>query len=195
MKKIMINEIVRTFYKLAEQHKLVRSFKYDRPSKGLGVGDEMMPHVFLEDPLFFGDTNLVTGVVPVTINFGIMITPQMLNNYSVYPTTEAGQSLCEGIAKNFIARLRQIINAGDTCFKGIVSWNILTLKHYYDNDCDGVRVTLVVNVKNDINFCDTEAHFDPDKEFKHDEPLDSFKTDDASGCAVFNDKKLPNFSV
>lgn len=190
----MISALVKTFYDLAREHKLVKSFKYDRPSKGLGIGDELMPHVFLEDPLFFGDTNTTTGVVPVTVNFDIMITPQMLNNYCVYPSTEAGQALCESIAKNFIARIKQIIGEGDEYLKGIVSWSILTLKHYYDNDCDGVRVTLVLNVKNDINFCDVEAHFDPEKEFKIEQPLADIDTSGADGCAVFSEKKLPTFN-
>lgn len=190
----MISALVKTFYDLAREHKLVRSFKYDRLSKGAGVGSEMMPHVFLEDPLFFGDTNLNTGVVPVTVNFDVVITPQMLNNFSVYPSTEAGQALCESIAKNFIARLKQVVASGDKDIRGIVSWNIMTLKHWYDNDADGVRVTLVVNVKNDINFCDTEAHFDEDKEFKVEQPLADIDTDNAAGCAVFSKKKLPTFN-
>lgn len=189
----MISALVKTFYDLAREHKLVKSFKYDRLSKGAGIGNEMMPHVFLEDPLFFGDTDLNKGVMPVTVNFDVVITPQMLNNYCVYPSTEAGQALCESIAKNFIARLRELVLSGDKDVKGIVSWNIMTLKHWYDNDADGVRVTLVLNVKNDINFCDTEAHFDPEKEFKIEEPLADIDTDKASGCAVF-DKKLPKIN-
>lgn len=189
----MISSIVKTFYNLAKEHKLVKSFKYDKVSKGMGIGDELMPAVFLEDPIFFGEADLSKGVVPVSINFEVMITPQMLNNYCVYPSTEDGQALCESIAKNFIARLRQIINSGDPDIKGIVSWTILTLKHYYDNDCDGVMVSLVLNVKNDINFCDVDAHFDPEKEFKIEETLVDIDTDNATGCAVF-DKKLPKFN-
>lgn len=190
----MINSIVKLFYDLSRQHKLIRSFKYDVPSKGMGVGSEAMPHVFLEQPLWFSDTNLSTGVVPVTINFDVVITPQMLNNYSVYPSTEAGQNLCENIAKNFIAKIKQYVNAGDSDIKGIVSWNFITLKHWSDNDCDGVRVTLVLNMKNDVNFCDVDAHFDPDKEFNIGQYLTDIKTDDATGCAIFSEKKLPTFN-
>ena len=189
----MISSIVKTFYDLAREHKLVKSFKYDRLSKGMGVGSELMPHVFLEDPLYFSDTNLTTGVIPVTVNFDIVITPQMLNNYSVYPSTEAGQTLCESIAKNFIARLKDYVKAGDDYIKGVVSWNFMTLKHWSDNDADGVRVTLVLNVKNDINFCDVDAHFDPDKEFKIEEPLTDIDTNNATGCAVFSNN-LPTFN-
>ena len=190
----MFNQIVKTFYDLARQHKLVRSFRYDQPSKGLGIGNEAMPHVFLEDPIYCADTNLTTGVVPVTVNFSVMITPQMLNNFSVYPSHEAGQNLCYSIGLNFIAKIRQYVTDGDDFIKGIVGWSVMSLRHYYDNDCDGVRFSLILNVKNLINFCDVEAHFDPDKEFKIEEPLESIDTTGAEGCEVFSDKKLPKFN-
>lgn len=42
----MINSIIRTFYNIAREHKLVRQFKYDRLSKGSGIGEENHPLVF-----------------------------------------------------------------------------------------------------------------------------------------------------
>ena len=189
----MFSQIVKTFYDLAKEHKLIKSFKYDQLSKGLGIGDELQPAVFLEDPIFCGETNLTTGVVPVTVNFSITITPQMLNNYCVYPKTESGQSLCYSIGLNFIAKLRDMVKLGDDFIKGVVGWTSLSLKHYGDNDCDGVRFSLVLNVKNLINFCDVDAHFDPEKEFKVEQPLADIDTDNATGCAIF-DKKLPKIN-
>lgn len=191
----MIKDIVNLFYKLSEKHKLIRSFKYDRLSKGAGVGDELMPHVFLEDPLYFGNATTNSGTIPVTINFNIVVTPQLLENWGIYPSTETGQNLCHSIALNFIARLRQMIKNGDISYvTGIDSWNFLTLKHWYDNDADGVRCTLVIEVKNDINYCDIDEHFDEEKEFDIKKYLPEIETDDASGCAVF-DNKLPKFSI
>ena len=191
----MVKDIVDLFYELSEKHKLIRSFKYDRLSKGAGVGDEMMPHVFLEDPLYFGNTDTTTGTVPVTINFDIVITPQLLENWGINPSTEAGQNLCHGIALNFIARIRQMIQDGDLLnVSSIASWNFVTLKHWYDNDCDGVRCTLVLNVRNEINFCDIDEHFDEEKEFDIKKYLPEIETDDAQGCVVF-DNKLPKFSL
>jgi len=189
----MIHKIVKLFHDLSEKHRLIKSFKYDRLSKGMGIGDELMPHVFLEDPIYIGEANTTTGVVPVTVNFDIVITPQMLNNYSVYPSTEAGQNLCENIALNFIARLKEMTGEGNDLVKGIVGWSFVTLKHWSDNDADGVRCTLIINVKNEINFCDVSEHFDPDKEFNIGQYLTDIKTDDATGCAVF-DHKLPKFN-
>lgn len=185
----MVKDIVDLFYELSEKHKLIRSFKYDRLSKGAGVGDEMMPHVFLEDPLYFGNTDTTTGTVPVTINFDIVITPQLLENWGINPSTEAGQNLCHGIALNFIAKIRQMMKDGDLLnVLSIASWNFVTLKHWYDNDCDGVRCTLVLNVRNEINFCDTDEHFDENKEFDIKKYLPEIETDDASGCSIFSNK-------
>lgn len=191
----MVKDIVHLFYELSEKHKLIRSFKYDRLSKGAGVGDEMMPHVFLEDPLYFGNADTNSGTVPVTINFDIVITPQLLENWGINPSTEAGQNLCQGIALNFIAKIRQMMKDGDLLnVSSIASWNFVTLKHWYDNDCDGVRCTLVLNVRNEINFCDTDEHFDENKEFDIKKYLPEIETDDAQGCVVF-DNKLPKFSL
>ncbi len=190
----MINQIVELFYDLSRQHKLIKSFKYDQLSKGMGVGDELMPHVFLEQPIFVSETNLTNGVVPVTVNFDIVITPQLLQNYGVYPSCEAGQNLCYRIGLNFIAKIRQYISENDDLLKGIVGWTVMTLKHWSDNDADGVRFSLVLNVKNLINFCDVDAHFDPDKEFTIEEPLEKIDTAGAEGCGVFSDKKLPKFN-
>lgn len=191
----MVKDIVDLFYELSEKHKLIRSFKYDRLSKGAGVGDEMMPHVFLEDPLYFGNTDTTTGTVPVTINFDIVITPQLLENWGINPSTEAGQNLCHGIALNFIAKIRQMMKDGDLLnVLSIASWNFVTLKHWYDNDCDGVRCTLVLNVRNEINFCDTDEHFDEEKEFDIKKYLPEIETDDAQGCVVFS-SKLPKFNI
>ena len=154
-----------------------------------------MPHVFLEDPLYFGNATTNSGTIPVTINFNIVVTPQLLENWGIYPSTETGQNLCHSIALNFIARLRQMIKNGDISYvTGIDSWNFITLKHWYDNDADGVRVTLVIEVKNDINYCDIEEHFDEEKEFDIKKYLPEIETDDASGCAVFS-SKLPKFNI
>lgn len=191
----MVKDIVDLFYELSEKHKLIRSFKYDRLSKGAGVGDEMMPHVFLEDPLYFGNTDTTTGTVPVTINFDIVITPQLLENWGINPSAEAGQNLCYHIALNFIGKIREMLKNGDLDWvSSIASWNFITLKHWYDNDCDGVRCTLVLNVRNEIQFCDIDEHFDEDKEFDIKKYLPEIDTDSAQGCAVF-DNKLPKFSL
>lgn len=185
----MIKNLVSLFYKLSEKHKLVRGFKYGTLSKDMGIGSEAHPFVFLEQPLYFGNTDTTTGTVPVTLNVDFLITPQMLENYGIYPSTEAGQNLMYHIGLNFIARIRQMIQNGVLDWvSSIASWNFITLKHWSDNDADGVRFTIVLNVKNQINFCDIDEHFDDSKEFDIQQYLPDIKTDDASGCAIFSNK-------
>lgn len=185
----MIKKLVELFYKLSEKHRLIKGFKYGRLSKDMGIGSEMHPFVFLEQPLYFGNTDTTTGTVPVTLNIDFLITPQMLENYGIYPSTEAGQNLMYHIGLNFIAKIRQMIKDGDLEWvSSIASWNWLTLYHFYDNDADGVRFTIVLNVRNQINFCDTDEHFDDSKEFDIQQYLPDIKTDDASGCAIFSNK-------
>lgn len=185
----MIKEIVNLFYKLSEKHKLVRGFKYGTLSKDMGIGSEAHPFVFLEQPMYFGNTDTTTGTVPVTLNVDFLITPQMLENYGIYPSTESGQNLCYHIGLNFIARIRQMIQNGDLeWISSIASWNWLTLYHFYDNDAEGIRFSLVLNVKNQINFCDTDEHFDENKEFDIKKYLPEIEIDDASGCSIFSNK-------
>lgn len=191
----MVKNIVDTFYKLSEQHKLVRSFKYDRLSKGAGTGDELMPHVFLEDPIWFHDATSSTGTLTVTVNFDVVITPQLLENYGLYPSTETGQELCQQIGLNMIARLRQHINNDEIPgITSIVSWSMITLKHWYDNDCDGIRFTVYLNTKNELNFCDVDEHYDDKKKFDKEKVMSEFSIKHPSGCANF-DYKLPKFDL
>ena len=191
----MIKNLVELFYNLSEKHKLVRGFKYGRLSKDMGIGSEAHPFVFLEQPLYFGNTDTTTGTVPVTLNVDFLITPQMLENYDIYPSTEAGQNLMYHIGLNFIAKIREMIKDGDLDWvSSIASWNWLTLYHFYDNDADGVRFTIVLNVRNQINFCDIDEHFDEEKEFDIKKYLPEIKTDDAQGCVVFS-SKLPKFNI
>ena len=191
----MIKNIVQLFYDLSRTHKLIRGFKYDRLSKGAGVGDEMHPFVFLEDPLYFGNTDTNSGTLPVTINFDIVVTPQLLENWNIYPSTEAGQNLCYHIGLNFIAKIREMFKSGDLSWvTSIDSWNFITLKHWYDNDCLGVRFTLVLNVRNQITYCDTDEHFDDKKEFNINKYLPEIKTDNATGCVIF-ENKLSKFDL
>lgn len=185
----MIKNLVELFYKLSEKHRLIKGFKYGRLSKDMGIGSEAHPFVFLEQPLYFGNTDTTTGTVPVTLNVDFLITPQMLENYDIYPSTEAGQNLMYHIGLNFIAKIREMIKDGDLDWvSSIVSWNWLTLYHFYDNDADGVRFTIVLNVRNQINFCDTDEHFDEEKAFNLQQYLPDIKTDDASGCSIFSNK-------
>lgn len=193
----MINTIVNTFYKIAEQHKLIRSFKYEQLSKAAGIGNELMPQLFVEDPLLIDYGTLTNGTMRATVNIDIVCARQNLENKNLYPESQSAQSLCYSIALNILAKLREMIKEEEAeNILGIISFSFLTLRRWYDNNADGIRMTVVLNIKNEINFCDLDEHFDPRKEFEFDQYLPIYNTDDAIGCAVFNgENKLPTFKL
>ena len=200
----MINSIIRTFYNIAREHKLVRQFKYDRLSKGSGIGEENHPLVFLEDPIYVGDSTLSDGSVRCTVNFDVVMTPQALENFNVKQLSpEECQTIAHSIALNFVAKLKDIStnyeeydeNEYNTSIK-VLSYSFITLRNWYDNNAAGVRCTMVITVDNPISYCDLEEHFDDSKEFDLGELLQPINTEDAAGCSdVVFDYKLPKFTL
>ena len=193
---MILKNIITTFYGLAKEHKLIRSFVYDRVSKGMGTGEKNYPQFFLEDPIYIGDSTPLDGKVTATINFEITCLPQAFSNYNVKQLTEEEcQNVCHQIALHIIARLRELNKDFDTrTGVDILSFSFLTLRNWGDDKAAGVRCTLKVSVDNDIQLCDLEEHFDPDKEFDLGSLLDDIDTDDAYGCSTF-DYKLPNIKL
>lgn len=202
----MINSIIRTFYNISKEHKLVRQFKYDRLSKGSGIGEENHPLVFLEDPIYVGDSTLNDGSVRCTVNFDVVMTPQAFENFNVVKqlTPEECQSVAHSIALNFVAKIRDIKKNYDLYDENeyntsmeVIEYSFVTLRNWYDNNASGVRCTMIISLDNPINLCDLEEHFDEDKEFDLGELMNNVDTDGAEGCpssAIFS-YKLPKFSL
>ena len=199
----MINSIIRTFYNISREHVLVRQFKYDRLSKGSGIGEENHPLVFLEDPIYVSDSTLNDGSVRCTVNFDVVMTPQAFENYNRRQLTpEECQTVAHSIALNFVAKLRDISNNYEeydeeeynTSIR-VISYSFMTLRNWYDNNASGVRCTMMISVDNPINYCDLDEHFNPDKEFDMGDLLQPINTDDAQGCYdVSFDYKLPQIN-
>lgn len=199
----MINSIVNTFRELSKEHKLVRSFKYDRLSKGAGTGEENMPQVFLEDPIYISDSTLNDGSVRATVNLDVVMIPQAFENSNVKQlTVEECQNVAHAICLNFVARLREISKHPedfedtdiDTSLR-VLSYSFLTLRKWYDDDAAGVRMTLLISVDNPIYYCDTASHFDPDKDFEMGNLLSKVNTDDPAGCVDTWSYKLPKINL
>lgn len=194
----MINSIVKTFYDLAEKHKLIRGFKYGSLSKRGGVTDDAYPLCFMESPLYIGQATISTGFIQyLTINFDIVSTPTLLQNWlGVKPIdNETIQQFCYEIALNFIAKMHRDYKDGLTRNE-IASYSFTTLEHWKDDDASGVRCTLNLNVPNPINYCDIEEHFDPNKEFDKSKLLPIIDTDNADGCVLFQkDTLLPKIDL
>ena len=187
----MINSIIRTFYNIAKEHKLVRQFKYDRLSKGSGIGEENHPLVFLEDPIYIGDSTLTDGSVRCTVNFDVVLTPQAFENFNVKQlSAEECQSVAHSIALNFVAKLKDIQKNYDKYDEekynttiSVLSYSFMTLRDWYDNNASGVRCTMLISLANPIDYCNLEEHFDENKEFDLGELLQPIDTDNAEGCS------------
>lgn len=193
---MIIKQIVNTFYNLAEKHKLVRSFTYDRVSKKKGTGEQLYPMVFLEDPIYLNKSQPLQRQIPVQVNIDITMLPQAFNNFNVRQLTEVEcQNLCHQIALSFVSKIRQDNkNIFDRQGLEIDNYSFITLRNWGDDNASGIRMTLSLLVDSDIQLCDIDEHFDPDKEFNLSDLLDDIDTDDATGCVQF-DYKLPKINI
>lgn len=193
---MIVRKIIDTFYELAKEHKLIRSFEYNRVSKGMGTGEKMYPQFFLEDPIYIGDSTPLTGQTLVTVNFEVTCLPHAFSNYNVKQLTEEEcQNLCHQIALHIIAKLRADNKEFETRTGiEVVKYSFITLRNWGDDKAAGVRCTLQLALDNDIQLCDLDEHFDPEKEFNLGNLLDNIDTDDAQGCATF-DYKLPKIKL
>ena len=191
----MIKNIIDTFYHISEKHKLIRSFKYGQISKRQGIGEENHPLVFLEDPIYLGDTRLRQGQVECIVNFEVLLTPQALSNFQVPQlTVEDCQNIAYHIALNFVAKIRDMYENDETSLE-VKDYSFITLENYYDNNAAGVRCTMRLLIPNPINFCDLDEHFDDDKEFKVKDYLSDISTDTPEGCSASFSYKLPRINL
>lgn len=193
---MIVRKIIDTFYDLARQHNLIRSFTYDRVSKGMGTGEEDYVQFFLEDPIYIRDATPLTGTVQCMVNFDITCLPHAFSNYDVKQLTEEEcQNVCHQIALHIVAKLRADNLEWETR-NGIevLKYSFVTLRNWGDDKASGVRCTMTLSVENDIQLCDLEEHFNPDKEFNLGGLLSDIDTDDAHACESF-DYKLPRINL
>lgn len=194
---MILKKIIDTFYDLSRQHKLIRSFEYNRVSKNMGSGEQLYPRVLLEDPIYINDSTPTTGQVVCTVNFDITCLPQAFSNFNVKQlTVEECQNVCHQIALHFVARLRELNKDFETR-NGIevLTYSFITLRNWGDDRAAGVRCTLRLAVENDIQLCDLDEHFDDEKEFDLGELLNDIDTDDAHGCSGDFSYKLPRIRL
>jgi hypothetical protein len=193
---MIVRKIIDTFYDLAKQHKLIRSFAYDRVSKGMGTGEKQYPQFFLEDPIYINDSTPLTGQTLCTVNFDITCLPQAFSNWDVRQLTEAEcQNVCHQIGLHIVAKLRALNMEFDTRIgMEVVKYSFMTLRNWGDDKAAGVRCTIQLALDNDIQLCDLDEHFDSEKEFNLGNLLDDIDTDNAYGCTTF-DYKLPKIKL
>ena len=190
----MIKQVYDVVKELATQHKLINSFKYGLLSKKAGTGEDVMPLVFLEMPIYFGKVGILDGIVPVQFNIDIVLTPQAFDNFPVNPLNpQTCQEIASQIALSFVARMRNLYKDRMTTLS-VTNYSILTLQNWYDDKCYGVRLSVNAEIMNEINFCLDDDYFDPDKELNEAELLKDIDTDDATGCIQLS-YKLPRFKL
>lgn len=190
----MIKRIHDLVERLAREHKLVNTFKYEMLSKSAGSGEDITPLVFLEMPIYFNKMVTQGGVIRATFNIDIVLNPQALHNFEIPQLTGADcQQIASQIAQQFIARMRNLNREGETSIT-VADYSIITLQRWYDDASYGVRLTVNANLENEINFCMDDDYFDPTKEFTKDEILPKVDTDNAEGCVSLG-WKLPHINL
>ena len=190
----MIKQVYDLVKRLAREHKLINSFKYEMLNKSAGTGEDVTPLVFLEMPIYFGGVRIQDGTVPVTFNVDIVLNPQALENFDVEQLTDIScQEIASQIAQQFIARMRNLYKEGESTVY-VYNYSILTLQRWYDDASYGVRLTVNGSVINEINFCMDDDYFDPDKEFRKEDILLTVDTDNAEGCTPMS-WKLPTINL
>ena len=190
----MIKEVYDLIKRVATEHKLVNSFKYEMLSKAAGIGDDPTPLVFLEMPIYFGNVEVMDGTIPVTFNFDIVLNPQALENFDVEQLTDVTcQEIASQIAQQFVARIRNLYRDGETSVN-VIDYSMVSLQRWYDDASYGVRVTVNATVINEIAFCMDDDYFDPNKEFRKEQWLNVVDTEDASGCVPLS-WKLPTINL
>lgn len=196
---MIIKSIVDTFFNLSEKHKLVRSFIYGRVSKQKGTGEQLYPQVFLEDPIYIRTSEPLQRQIPVQINFDITCLPHAFNNYDVKQLTEEEcQNVCHQIALSFISKIRQenkdITKKSYNGMK-VDDYSFITLRNWGDDNASGIRCTLNLLVDSDIQLCDIDEHFDPEKVFNLGDLLNDINTDNPVSCNATFSYKLPNIKL
>lgn len=177
-------QIVDTFYDMARQHKLIKGFKYGKPSEK-GAGTDLYPLTWVDDPIngqTVASATVKLGLIRQSVSVDILGLPADDNDVL------AVQKAAYVVGLSYAEKLKEY--AGVT----IDSFSWITLRDYYDDNAAGVRFTYYVNGANPINLCGD--FFDPTKEFNKESLLPAFVADHPDGCAVFNNNKtLPNFRV
>jgi len=175
-------EIVNIFYELARQHEKINGFRYGKTSDK-GAGTDVYPLTWVDDPI--SGQSPKDNVIRYTVNVDILGIPE--NDNDVLNVQSA--AFVVGLSYR-----EQIKKTAMQMGYSVESLSFISLRQYYDDDAAGYRFTYFIIAANPLDRC--ENNYDPAKQFSQNQPLPDFKTENPSGCAVFNDKGgLPNFTI
>lgn len=145
----MIQSIISIFEEQAQQHKILKSFYYQR-HYALGSGNEFHPLFWLEDPISGYNRN---NTFVNSVNFSILFIPKKEKQVLEFQNTAFAVGL------NILERIRQ---DKDSPVGILPDWTYITLRDYYDNDACGCRFSLDFTHRNTQNRCLIEMPFDID---------------------------------
>lgn len=194
----MVNKIVYIFQRLSQQHKLIKSFYYNRTYK-IGSGNEPHPLLWLEDPIFIRTSGNNDNIIDMDINFSVLLIPNEDLDF------KECQELAYSTGHNIIEFIKKYKPLEIQVKKGTET--ALTLQHYYDNNTAGCRFSVTLEDVNPANICLLDEHFnlgafncDFNDDFlkycndKEESALKEFDIDPANNCVTFVDK-LPEFNI
>lgn len=179
----MLSEIYNLFYNAAKENIYIRSFRYGNKAN-VGSGEELLPQLYLECPIYCDVPLVSRGGADITINFSVISNIQEESKVKEGTRPIDIQVFAELCIKYIVGKLTEKID--------IVSYSIIPLEEYTDNKCYGCRCTLKIKMNQNLSFC-VDDYFDPDKELEIKSLLPDQEINSPEGCAVFNNKKLPTF--
>lgn len=164
----MIATIVNEIKRAVEAHKEVNGFTYDLPSKVLGLGEKPYPHFYLESPIYGNDFSTTNGGV---VSFRVNVDVLMFGGDVVEQQDKAEKILYQVVS-----------NINNSDILTIDSVGVMGLTRYTDDNTNGVRGTLTINVINDFSLCVDDNAFDDDRQFPTNEKISSISTTNAESC-------------
>lgn len=173
----MISNIHNTFKELARQHSAIKGFYCGKVSKSLGTGEQLYPLVFLEDNMSIATSKIDQAILNVNVNFQVLMAPQANDNQ--YTVIEC-ESICEKISQQILLKIKADKKAGLTEI-GVASFNTMTVSNWYDDKSAGVRVSCLLQIPNEINYCELDD-FDPEGTLSKTDLLSDIDTTGAENC-------------
>lgn len=177
----MIASIIDIFRTQAREHKVIKSFYYNRNYE-LGSGKDNYPLFWLEDPINGRNEN---NTFTNSLNFAILFIPNDKQ------TVKELQNLAFSVGLNIIERIKA---NKESSISILANWSYTTLRNYYDDNASGCRFSINFTQRNMQNLCLIEEQFDINKEFEKNETLKDFVIDPANNCEVFVNK-FPVFDL
>ena len=151
----MLKDVVNIIKDISLRHKGVRTFRYQSEILNNAQNNNKMYQVYVDD-VSLHELNITTNIFKA--QFEIYILGFVDDENTVLDVQNNAYTIaCDIMAKIDI----------DDAYKGVLSvydYSILTLSHYTDDNAAGVKLSLVLQMPNPVNFNDEPYEDEPDNE-------------------------------